>query len=89
MCFKKIFNWCIENYKILLAVGALLAIIFYFLQIVQNVGFTINIPKYFQYFHKLDSDIKIYTLAGANFIFTIVFVLLMNSSKNKPKKKNK
>lgn len=82
MCLKKIFNWCIKEYKILLAIGALLAIIYYTLEVIKNVGFTINLPKYIGYFHGLEPNIKIYILAGANFIFTIVFVLLI-TTKNK------
>jgi hypothetical protein len=85
---KKGFNWCIENYKMLLAVGSLLAIFYYILQIIQNVGFTINIPKYFEFFNGLEPTMKMYVLAGANFVFTIVFVLLINSSKKKDSTKS-
>lgn len=88
MGIKKAFNWCLEKYKILLAVGALLAIIYYILEIINKVGITIDFPKYFQYFDTLDLNVKIYTLAVANFIFTIVFVLLMTTA-NKKKDKNK
>jgi hypothetical protein len=89
MCIKKTYNWCLENYKKLLAVGALLAIIYYLLEIINKVGITIDFPKYFQYFDALDPNVKIYTLAAANFIFTIVFVLLMTTANKKKDNKKK
>lgn len=73
------FKWCKDNYKLLIAVGAFLAIISFILQIIQAVGITINIPLYFSYFHnEFDIDLKLYILSSLNLLFSIFIYLILS-----------
>ena len=79
-----IFKWCVDNYQKLLAIGALLFIISQIIDIINKVGFTLNIPLYFTYFSNLEIGTKMYSLAVLNFFFTLMIgMILLNKIKNK------
>ncbi len=84
MCVRKSVNWCKENYQTLLAIGALLMIFVFLIDIFKGVGITINLPLYLASFNNLDANTKIYSLSILNFIFTVTMFLIVT---NKIKKK--
>lgn len=69
---NKLTRWLKKHYATLLGIATILGIIVAIINIIKGVGFTLDIPKYYEYYVALPIKTQLYAMSFLNLVLTIV-----------------